>query len=47
VKILNKKTSSLKISSSKRNKGITGQTYLLKTSQKIKSKTKSKTLKKI
>jgi len=47
IRIINKKTSSLKISSSKRSKGITGQTYVLKTSQKIKSKSKSKTLKKI
>lgn len=43
MSIINKKTSSLKISSSKRSKGITGQTYVLKTSQKIKSKSKSKT----
>ena len=42
IRMINKKTSSLKISSSKRSKGITGQTYVLKTSQKIKSKSKSK-----
>jgi len=45
--LINKKTPSLKISSSKRSKGITGQTYLLNTSQKIKSKSKTKTFKKI
>ena len=45
IRIINKKTSSLKISSSKRSKGITGQTYVLNTSQKIKSKSKSRTSK--
>jgi len=49
IRMINKKTSSLKISSSKRIKGITGETYVVKTSQKIrlKSKSKSKTSKKI
>jgi len=51
IRMINKKTSSLKISSSKRIKGITGQTYVVKTSQKIrlksKSKSKSKTYKKL
>jgi hypothetical protein len=37
-----KKISSLKVSSTKRSKGITGQTYILNSSQKIRSK-KSKT----
>ena len=43
IRIINKKTSSLKISSSKRIKNITGETYVLKTSQKMKTKSKSKT----
>ena len=36
------KNSSLKVSSTKRSKGVTGQTYILNSSQKIHSK-KSKT----
>jgi len=36
---ISKKSTSLKLSSSKRNKGITGQTYVLNSSQKNKSKT--------
>ena len=43
IRIINKKTSSLKISSSKRIKNITGETYVLKTSQKMKMNSKSKT----
>ena len=40
------KTSSLKVSSTKRSKGVTGQTHILNSSQKIRSKkSKSKTSK--
>jgi hypothetical protein len=40
------KTSSLKVSSTKRSKGVTGQTFILNSSQKIRSKkSKSKTSK--
>jgi hypothetical protein len=40
--ITSNKNSSLKVSSTKRSKGVTGQTYILNSSQKIRSK-KSKT----
>ena len=36
-----RKSSSLKISSTKKSKGVTGQTYLLNSSQKKRSKTRS------
>jgi hypothetical protein len=39
--INSRKTSSLKISSTKKSKGVTGQTYLLNSSQKKRSKTRS------